>query len=153
MDQEKDMPKDSDPRSLESASRTSFEEKRRRIEGEMESRIRAYTEESTSAVKEIEQSIEEAKKDLSRFKDRIVLLEERERSARSRTDSVLALVAENRKKMADLARRSIEEISRVEELRAAAGGLLTEQNMEAFRSLKGIADKYGLSADWEIELE
>ena len=80
MDQEKDVPKDSDPRSSESVSKTSFEEKRRRIEGEMESRIRAYTEESASAVKEIEQSIEEAKKDLSRFKDRIVLLEERERS-------------------------------------------------------------------------
>jgi CheY-like chemotaxis protein len=153
MDQEKDMPKDSDTQPLESASRTSFEEKRRRIEGEMESRIRAYTEESASAVKEIEQSIEEARQDLSRFKDRIVLLDERERSVRSQTGRVLALVADNKKKMADLARQSLEEISRVEELRIAAEGLLTEQNMEVFRSLKGIADKYGLSADWEIGLE
>jgi CheY-like chemotaxis protein len=149
MDNQNDPPKTDNPDSPEYASGISLDERKHRIEEEMESRIQAYTEESEAAVRDIERSIEEARQDLSRFKEQITAFEEHEERIRSQSRRVFALVADNKKRMTELARQSLEEISTIEDLKASAEMLITQERMEAARTLKPIADKYGLSLDWE----
>ena len=153
MDNENDHPKTEKPDSPESATGTSLEERQRRIEEAMESRIHTYTEESEAAVRDIERSIEESRQDLSRFKEQITVFDDHENKIRSQIRQVLALVNNNKKRMAELARQSLDEISKIEELTGDAELLMTEERMKAARTLRIIADKYGLSVNWQAGYE
>lgn len=114
----------------------------------MEHRIKQHTQESETALWEIERSIQKARQNLALFRDEMDAAREQSKHVKEQIAQIIILAKENRKRIADLARQSLEEVKEALELKERARSLIGQEYQEAVRGLRSYADKYGLSFEW-----
>lgn len=121
------------------------------VEMVMEDRIKQYTQESESALWEIERSIQKARQNLSQFRDEMETVRGQSNRAKEQIAEIITLARENRKRIAGLAHQSLEDLSNALALKEKARSLIGQEYQEAVRGLRSYADKYGMSFEWESE--